>query len=95
MALGDLSWGSSSPESALLEVRVRDLGDCQNYGPLLGPYYNTGPNTGPKLGDSKRDHNVDNPPFGANEGSRSPELHPLICTSESPGRLLKIPCSSV
>ena len=20
--------------------------DCQNYGPFLGPYYNTGPNTG-------------------------------------------------
>ena len=23
------------------------MGDCQNYGPFLGPYYNTGPNTGP------------------------------------------------
>ena len=22
------------------------VGDCQNYGPFLGPYYNTGPNTG-------------------------------------------------
>ena len=31
------------------------LGDCQNYGPFLGPYYNTGPN----LGDPKRDHNFD------------------------------------
>ena len=36
MALGDGSWGSSSPESALLEVRVRDLVltrvvDLQNY----------------------------------------------------------------
>ena len=30
------------------------MGDCQNYGLLLGPYYNTGPNTGPNLGDSKR-----------------------------------------
>ena len=31
-------------------------------GPLLGPYYNTGPNTGPNLGDPKRDHNFDNAP---------------------------------
>ena len=38
------------------------MGNCQNYGPLLGPYYNTGPNTGPNLGDPKRDHNFDNPP---------------------------------
>ena len=36
------------------------LGDCQNYGPFLGPYYSTGPN----LGDPKWDHNFDNPPFG-------------------------------
>ena len=39
-----------------------EMGDCQNYGPFLGPYYNTGPNTGPFLGDPKRDHNFDNPP---------------------------------
>ena len=39
------------------------LGDCQNYGPFLGPYYNTGPNTGPSLGNPKRDHNFDNPPI--------------------------------
>ena len=38
------------------------MGDGQNYGPVLGPYYNTGPNTGPNLGDPKRDHNFDNPP---------------------------------
>ena len=31
------------------------MGDCQNYGPFLGPYYNTGPN----LGDPKRNHNFD------------------------------------
>ena len=37
--------------------------DCQNYGPFLGPYHNTGPNTGPNLGDPKRDHNFDNPPY--------------------------------
>ena len=36
------------------------MGDCQNYGPFLGPYHNTGPN----LGDPKRDHNFDNPPYG-------------------------------
>ena len=40
----------------------RDIfgGDCQNYGPFLGSYYNKGPN----LGDPKRDHNFDNPRFG-------------------------------
>ena len=38
------------------------MGDYQNYGPFLSPYYNTGPNTGPNLGDPKRDHNFDNPP---------------------------------
>ena len=37
------------------------MGNCQNYGPFLGPYYDTGPNTGPNLGDPKRDHNFDNP----------------------------------
>ena len=36
------------------------MGACQNYGPFLGPYYNTGPN----LGDPKRDHNFDNSPNG-------------------------------
>ena len=39
------------------------MGDCQNYGPFLGPYESTGPNTGPNLGDPKRDHNFDNPPY--------------------------------
>ena len=39
------------------------MGDCQNYGPSLGPYYNTGPNTGPNLGDPKKNHNFDNPPY--------------------------------
>ena len=29
------------------------MGNCQNYGPFLGPYYNTGPNTGPNLLDQK------------------------------------------
>ena len=41
----------------------RHWGDCQNYGPFLGPYYNTGPNTRPNLGYPKRDHNFDNPPL--------------------------------
>ena len=35
------------------------MGGCQNYGPFLGPYYDTGPN----LRDPKKDHNVDNPPY--------------------------------
>ena len=38
------------------------MGECQNYGPFLGPYYNTGPHMGPNLGDPKRDHIFDNPP---------------------------------
>ena len=33
------------------------MGDCQNYGPFLGPYYNAGPN----LGDPKRDHSPHEP----------------------------------
>ena len=36
-------------------------GDYQNYGPFLGPCYDTGPNTGPNVGDPKRDYNFDNP----------------------------------
>ena len=36
---------------------LRYVGDSQNYGPFLGPYYNTGPS----LGDPKGDHNFDNP----------------------------------
>ena len=39
------------------------MGGCQNYGPFLGPYYNTGPFTGPNLGDPERDHNFDNLPY--------------------------------
>ena len=35
------------------------MGDCQNYGPFLGPYYNTGPN----LKYPKRDHDFDNLPY--------------------------------
>ena len=39
------------------------MGDCQNYGLFLGPNFNMGPNTGPNLGNPKRDHNFDNPPY--------------------------------
>ena len=46
--------------------------DCQNYGPFLGPYDNTGPNTGPNLGDPKRDHNFDNPPHDMEDVLISP-----------------------
>ena len=35
------------------------MGDCQNYGPFLVPYFITGP----YVGDPKRDHNFDNPPY--------------------------------
>ena len=54
----------ASQQDAGLQVTYRVyrayMGDCQNYGPFLGPYYNTGPN----LGDSKKDHNFDDPPHG-------------------------------
>ena len=36
------------------------MGGCQNYGPFLGPYYNTAPII---LGTPKRDHNFDNYPY--------------------------------
>ena len=45
---------------------MAQLGDCQNYGPFWGPYYNTGPN----LGDPKRDHNFDNPPLTSSSQSK-------------------------
>ena len=35
------------------------MGGCQNYGPVLGPYYNTAPII---VGYPKRDLNVDNYP---------------------------------
>ena len=38
------------------------MGGCQNYGPFLGPYYNTAPNN---FGYPKRDHNFDNHPHDA------------------------------
>ena len=44
-------------------MTVGHMGDCQNYGPILGPYYHTGPGTGPNLRDPKRAHNFDNPPY--------------------------------
>ena len=44
------------------------MGDCQNYGPFWGPYYNTGPN----LGDPKRDQNFDNPPYVSLSNPRAP-----------------------
>ena len=46
-----------------VSVVVFSIGDCQNYGPFLGLYCNTGLNTGPNLGDPKRDQNFDNLPY--------------------------------
>ena len=51
-------------ESQLNKKIENQMGDCQNYGPFLGPYYNTGPNMGPNLGNPKKDHNFDNLPNG-------------------------------
>ena len=50
---------STQPPNGYAGLRFPHMGDCQNYGPFLGPYYNTGPN----LGDPKRDHYFDNPPY--------------------------------
>ena len=64
-----------------VHVDNADLGHCQNYGPFLDPYYNTGPNTGPNLGDPKRDHNFDNPQFSLKNlkpGGES-SFHPIEC----------------
>ena len=47
---------------AKVSLALGYVGNCQNYGPFLGPYYNTGPNTGPDLGDPKREHIFDNSP---------------------------------
>ena len=55
-----------TPEAQTSTLQL--MGDCQNYGPFLGPYYNTGPNRGPNLGDPKRDHNFDNPPYALRQG---------------------------
>ena len=33
-------------EVDLRKSKFGQMGDCQNYGPFLGPNYNTGPNTG-------------------------------------------------
>ena len=52
-----------TPQKVALPLGNPDIGDFQNYGPFWGPYYNTGPSTGPNLGDPKRDHNFDNPPY--------------------------------
>ena len=64
------------------------MGDCQNYGPFLGSYYNTGPNTGPNLGDPKRDHNFDNPPYGNFRESGEPNKIPKYIVGTSKKVLL-------
>ena len=65
------------------------MGDCQNYGPFLGPYYNTGPN----LGDPKRDNNFDNPPYESL--IRHGQLQGLIVSqySKEPGEYCRTPFS--
>ena len=57
------------------------MGDCQNYGPFLGPYDNTGPN----LGDPKRDHNFANPPYVQDLNQSTPEAQvALFAAQRSP-----------
>ena len=50
--------------------------------PFWGPYYK-GPNTGPNLGDPKRDHNFDNPPYEPTPPS-PPALLPLPTPPQPP-----------
>ena len=50
------------------------VGGCQNYGPCLGPYYNTAPII---LGYPKRDHNFDNYVSGHRSITPSPNLRGL------------------
>ena len=73
------------------------MGDCQNYGPFLGPlnwapYYNR---------DPKRDHNFDNPPYDSYRysllGSATKRSHshlkdtPMHVYWECPTRILNTP----
>ena len=60
------------------------MGGCQNYGPFLGPCFNTGPNTGPNLGDPKRDHNFDNHP-SSNTSFFEALLGRLLCPTSAAG----------
>ena len=49
--------------SGLLGSEIPIWGIVKIMVPFWVPY-NTGPNTGPNLRDPKRDHNLDNPPYG-------------------------------
>ena len=80
--------GAPSDPSAF--CKLNDVGDCQNYGPFLGPYYNTGPNTGSNLGDPKRDHNFDNPPCRI---QAAPALRRKQGFGQDAGPLLERDCS--
>ena len=64
------------------------LGDGQNYGPFLGPFYNTGPN----LGDPKRDHNFDNPPPGTHSLSARTCVPCMVQGDASPQATIYFHC---
>ena len=66
------------------------MGDCQIYGPFLGPHYNTGPNTGPNLGDPKRDHNFDIHPY---DEAGALETCAGCCTQTKHKESVKLQCS--
>ena len=72
---------------------IQIVTDRWKYPPFLGPDYNTGPNTGSNLGDLKRDHNFDNPPYGldfSGSGFRGPyNRAPIIWGSRTGTRFGK------
>ena len=70
------------------------MGGCQNYGPFLGPYNITGLNTGPNLGDPKRDHHFDNPPYGDFIGIIIAIHSPTPLSTSKPGLGISFPASS-
>ena len=89
---GSVSPGNAGGEEAWQRAHPH-MGDCQNYGPFLGPYYNTGPN----LGDPKRGHNFDNSPHtAANTDRRGSSGRSSTCRKghgESPTSMQKAPRS--
>ena len=50
------------------------MGGCQNYGPFLGPLYNTAPTV--YLGYPKGDPNFDNYPHGSSSGAHPVHASP-------------------
>ena len=70
------------------------MGDCQNYGPFLGPHYSTGPNMGPNLGDPKRDHNFVNSPGECATIASCQDERPVVISKQR-GDSIRLPTRHV